>query len=99
MISKQCQKILIQLIHSIFHIGLFYVNIYRKNLDIKLNVEEIFIGYYDFKSKSANSVRNSFSTSADRTVLIFFLGSCTYTKITVLKKLALKKKPEMRLVH
>jgi hypothetical protein len=62
--------------------------------DTKQNIEDIsklFIGDYDFKSKSANSVRNRFNTNSDRTVLIFFLGGCTYTEIAVLKKLAMKK--------
>ena len=60
----------------------------KQNVD---DISKLFIGDYDFKSKSANSVRNRFNTSADRTALIFFLGGCTYTEIAVLKKLAIKK--------
>ena len=36
-------------------------------------------------------IQANVSHSSDKTVLIFFLGGCTYTEIAVLKKIAQQK--------
>lgn len=64
--------------------------------DTRSSFEEItklLPGDYEYKSKGNFSVRNRESNSlvADKVVLIFFLGGCTYTEIAVLKKLAKQK--------
>ncbi|RNA37684.1 vacuolar sorting-associated 33B [Brachionus plicatilis] len=58
----------------------------------KSNFEEIsklFPGEYDRISTFANSVRNT--QLQNRTVLIYFLGGCTYTELAILRKIANQK--------
>lgn len=58
----------------------------------KSNFEEIsklFPGEYDRISTFANSVRNT--PLQNRTVLIYFLGGCTYTELAILRKIANQK--------
>lgn len=56
-------------------------------------VSKLLQGDYEFRSRSSYSVRSRTNNtlSADKVVLIYFLGGCTYTEIATLKQLAKQK--------